>query len=132
MTRLFLVLFLLSGPAWSAEPVPIPVKVFVAAMFEIGKNTGDRAGEVQHWYERYWRDAAPIDVRGALNPVYCDADGVCGAVLGMGMGKVASSSSMQAILLNPRFDFSHAYYVLSGVAGTPPSRGTIGEVVWAS
>jgi purine nucleoside permease len=110
--------------------VPVCVKVFVAAMFEIGENTGDRAGEFQHWYERYWKDRTPIAIRGALNPVYCDADGVCGAVLGM--GKVASSSSMQAILLNPALDFSQAYFILSGVAGTPPSRGTIGDVVWAT
>jgi purine nucleoside permease len=109
---------------------PVPVKVFVGAMFEIGKNTGDRAGEFQYWYERYWKDAKPITVRGALQPVYCNSDGVCGAVLGM--GKVNSSSSMQAILQNPAFDFSKAYYVLSGVAGTPPSRGTIADVSWAT
>jgi purine nucleoside permease len=39
-------------------------------------------------------------VPGALQPIYCDADGVCGAVLGM--GKVNSSASMQAILLDPQ------------------------------
>ena len=115
-------------PAHAAEPVK--VKVFVAAMFEIGQNSGDRAGEFQHWYERYWMSSPPLQVRGALNPVYCNADGVCGAVLGM--GKVSSSASMQAILLNPQLDFSQAYFVVSGVAGTPPSRGTIGEVVWAT
>ncbi len=109
---------------------PIKVKVFVAAMFEIGQNTGDRAGEFQHWYERYWANAKPIAVPGALQPVYCNVDGVCGAVLGM--GKVNSSSSMQAIVLNPKFDFSNAYYLITGVAGTPPSRGTIGEVNWAT
>jgi purine nucleoside permease len=119
-----------AGSAQAADPTPIRVKVFVAAMFEIGANTGDRAGEFQHWYERYWKDSTPIAIRGALNPVYCDANGVCGAVLGM--GKVASSSSMQAILLNPALDFSHAYFILSGVGGTPPARGTIGEVVWAT
>src|SRR5262245_37567054 len=121
-----------TGPTTTASPAskPIPVKVFVAAMFEIGQNSGDRAGEFQHWYERYWKDATPIAVPGAMNPVYCNSDGVCGSVLGM--GKVNSSSSMQAILLNPNFDFSHAYYVISGVAGTPPSRGTIGEVNWAT
>jgi len=127
----FLALVLALGqPARAADPPAVPVKVFVAAMFEIGKNTGDRAGEFQHWYERYWKDSPEIKIRGALNPVFCNSDGVCGAVLGM--GKVASSSSMQAILLNPALDFSHAYFILSGVAGTPPSRGTIGEVVWAS
>ncbi|MBB6577329.1 purine nucleoside permease [Comamonas odontotermitis] len=109
---------------------PVQVKVFVAAMFEIGQNTGDRAGEFQHWYERYFRNAQPIAVAGALNPVYCNTDGVCGSVLGM--GKVNSSASMQAIVLNPQFNFDKAYYVISGVAGTPPSRGTIGDVTWGS
>ncbi|MEI9986332.1 MAG: hypothetical protein WDN69_26075 [Aliidongia sp.] len=121
-----------SSPSMAADPArtPLKVKVFVAAMFEIGQNTGDRAGEFQHWYERYWANSAPIPIKGALNPVYCNKDGVCGAVLGM--GKVASSSSMQAILLNPQLDFSQSYYILSGVGGTPPARGTIGEVVWAT
>ena len=122
-----------AGCASTSQPrvaEPVKVKVFVAAMFEIGQNTGDRAGEFQYWYERYWKGATPITVPGALQPVYCNTDGVCGAVLGM--GKVNSSSSMQAILQNPKFDFSKAYYVISGVAGTPPSRGTIGEVSWAT
>lgn len=114
----------------SEQIQPIPVKVFVAAMFEIGKNTGDRAGEFQHWYERYWKTARVIKVPGALEPVYCNEDGVCGSVLGM--GKVSSSASMQAILLNSNFDFSRSYYVLSGVSGTPPQRGTVGEVSWGT
>ena len=129
LPRWTLVLLLaLTAPLQAAEPTK--VKVFVGAMFEIGKNTGDRAGEFQHWYEHYWMNSQPIESKGALNPVFCNADGVCGAVLGM--GKVASSSSMQAILLNPQLDFSQAYFLLTGVAGTPPSRGTIGEVNWAT
>lgn len=127
------VVALAAGCASTPQPSvaePVKVKVFVAAMFEIGQNTGDRAGEFQHWYERYWKGSTPVTVPGALQPVYCNADGVCGSVLGM--GKVNSSSSMQAILTSPKFDFSKAYYVISGVAGTPPSRGTIGEVSWAT
>ena len=124
------VLMLLAPPAMAQTAEPIEVKVFVGAMFEIGELSGDRAGEFQYWYDRYWKDSAPIAGAGALNPVFCDADGVCGSVLGM--GKVSSSASMQAILLNPRFDFSRAYFILSGVAGTPPSRGTIGAVNWAT
>ena len=38
----------------AAQTQPTKVKVFIGAMFEIGENTGDRAGEFQHWYERYW------------------------------------------------------------------------------
>ncbi len=118
----------LSATVSSAEPVK--VKVFIGSMFEIGDNTGDRAGEFQHWFDKYWIDTEPQDVLGAFRPVHCNDDGVCGSVLGM--GKVNSSASMQAILLDARYDFSDAYYVLSGVAGTPPSRGTIGDVVWGT
>ena len=116
-------------PAQAVED-KIKVKVFVGAMFEIGENTGDRAGEFQHWYERYWSKTKPAAVRGAPKPVYCNTDGVCGAVLGM--GKVRSSSAMQAILLDPRFDFSETYFIISGVAGTPPDKATIGSVIWAT
>ncbi|GAA4226644.1 purine nucleoside permease [Sagittula marina] len=109
---------------------PVKVKVFIGTMFEIGENTGDRAGEYQHWFENYWTDAEAQDVAGAFRPVHCNDDGVCGSVLGM--GKVNSSASMQAILLHPDYDFSEAYYLLSGVGGTPPSMGTIGDVVWGT
>jgi purine nucleoside permease len=124
-------LILLLSPCWvNAKSKAIEVKVFVAAMFEIGQNSGDKAGEFQHWYERYFLQSKPIQVIGALNPVYCNDDGVCGSVLGM--GKVGSSASIQAILLNEKFDLSHTYFVISGVGGTPPSKGTIGDVSWGS
>ncbi|MEP4892438.1 MAG: purine nucleoside permease [Aliiglaciecola sp.] len=108
----------------------IEVKVFIAAMFETGENSGDKAGEFQHWYELYFKNSKPISVKGAHRPVFCNSNGVCGSVLGM--GKVGSSASMQAILLSPQFNFKNAYYILSGVGGTPPSKGTIGDVSWAT
>jgi purine nucleoside permease len=123
----------ITTPAVAAQISPqekIKVKVFIGSMFEIGANTGDRAGEFQHWYERYWTDSQPVTISGAENPLFCNADGVAGSVLGM--GKVRSSSSMQAILLDPRYDFSETYFIISGVAGTPPSRGTIAAVFWGT
>ncbi len=119
----------LAGPAPAADS-PREVKVFVASMFEIGEMQGDRAGEFQEWYEDYFAEAEPHAVRGAANPVWCSDDGICGSVLGM--GKVASSASMMAILLDPSLDFSNAYFLLTGVAGTPPDKGTIGAVSWAT
>jgi hypothetical protein len=82
----------------------VKVQVFIGSMFEIGQNTGDRAGEFQHRYERYFSQSKPVAVKGAPNPVYCNDDGVCGSI--PGMGKVASSASVQAIILNPQFDLS--------------------------
>lgn len=121
--------FALSSAVNGTE-TPIKVKVFIAAMFEIGANSGDKAGEFQHWYTRYFAKSQPIKVKGALHPVYCNDDGVCGSVLGM--GKVGSSASMQAIILDPRFDVTRSYFMISGVGGAPPSRGTIGDVSWAT
>ena len=45
----------------AAATAPIRVKVFVAAMFEIGQNTGDRAGEFQHWYCLLYTSPSPRD-----------------------------------------------------------------------
>ena len=114
----------------ASQPEKIKVKVFIGAMFEIGANTGDRAGEFQHWYERYFMKTEPVAIAGTENPFYCNEDGVAGAILGM--GKVRSSSSMQAILSDPRYDFSETYFIISGVAGTPPSQGTIASVFWGT
>ena len=68
----------------AANTKPIQVKVFIAAMFEIGAHSDDKAGEFQHWYQCYFNDSQPINVKGALKPVYCNNNGVCGGVLGMG------------------------------------------------
>jgi purine nucleoside permease len=118
-----------AGFAKSQSPV-IKMKVFIGAMFEVGANSGDKAGEFQFWYERYFSDSQAIRVKGAANPIYCNQNGVCGSVLGM--GKVGSSASVQAIILNEQFDVTNTYFIISGVAGTPPSKGTIGDVSWGS
>ena len=41
---------------------PIHVKVFIAAMFEIGENSGDKAGEFQYWYQRYFKNTTELVV----------------------------------------------------------------------
>ncbi|MDR0770001.1 MAG: purine nucleoside permease [Burkholderiales bacterium] len=109
---------------------PIKVKVFIATMFELDDGNGQGASEFRHWKKRYWQNTTPIAVRGAPHPVYGNRDGVCGAVLGI--GKVRSAAAMQAILLDPRFDFSEAYFMISGAAGAPPSKATIGSVIWGT
>jgi purine nucleoside permease len=41
-----------SASVCSARPRPIPVKVVVVAMFEVGNDTGHQPGEFQYWVER--------------------------------------------------------------------------------
>lgn len=110
--------------------MPLKIKAFIATMFDFDDGNGQGASEFRHWQKRYWQGVTPIAVRGAPFPVYVNRDGVGGAVLGI--GKVRSSASMLAILLDPRFDFSEAYFMISGAAGAPPSQATIGSVIWGT
>jgi len=107
----------------------IEIKVFIATQFEIGGVDSNEIGEFQLWYNRYFKDAPYYHVNGAEEPLWVNKDGVAGTILGM--GKVRSSSSMTALLLDSRFDFSRTYFLISGCAGTSPERGTVGSVYWA-
>lgn len=111
-----------------AMRAPIPVKVVVVAMFEIGKDTGDAPGEFQKWVER-----EHLSRRYALPAAYHDAlmndDGVLGIVTGM--GTLRAASTIMALGLDPRFDLSHAYWVVAGIGGIDPKFGTLGSAVWA-
>jgi purine nucleoside permease len=49
---LLLTLFPAIAPCADTSAPPIPVKVVVVAMFELGADTGDAPGEYQSWVER--------------------------------------------------------------------------------
>ena len=106
------------GVAACAKPPidePIPIKVVVVSMFEIGEDEGDRAGEFQLWKERqalterFEMPAAHHDL--FLNP----ETGVLGMVTGVGTARAAAST--MAVGLDARFDLSRAYWLIVGIAG---------------
>jgi hypothetical protein len=49
---------------------------------------------------------------------------------GHGQGGVVIVDASDPV--EPALRFARAYFILSGLAGIPPARGTIGEVVWAT
>src|SRR5882757_7643767 len=102
-----------TAPAATA-PKPVEVKVVVVTMFEIGADSGDAAGEFQLWHERQKLDlrfpfAHHHDL--FLNP----KTGVLGMVTGM--GSINSASAVMELGLDTRFDLSHAYWLVAGIAG---------------
>lgn len=112
----------------SAAHKPIEVKVVVVTMFEIGKDSGDQAGEFQLWYERQHLDerfkfAHHHDL--FFNP----KTGVLGMVTGMGTAN--SASAVMELGMDPRFDLSHAYWLVAGIAGFDPAKASIGSAAWA-
>ncbi|MBU1375003.1 MAG: purine nucleoside permease [Alphaproteobacteria bacterium] len=126
--RLFAIIACLLAPLPAlAQPKPIPIKVVVITAFEIGADTGDMAGEFQHWVERYPLTET-VKIPGIERPARLSKDGVLGITTGM-FGR--ARGSMAALLLDPRFDFSKAYFLMAGIAGVDPAAGSIGSASWS-
>ncbi|WP_022677678.1 purine nucleoside permease [Novosphingobium sp. B-7] len=114
------------GAACTAK---IPVKVVIVTMFEVGQDTGDEPGEFQ-----FWRERRKLDVRipfpQSHHDLFYNPDS---QILGMvtGMGSIRSATATLALGLDQRFDLSHAYWLVAGIAGVDPHQATIGSAVWA-
>jgi purine nucleoside permease len=107
----------------------IEIKVVVINMFEVGADTGDAPGEHQYWVEREHLDTvlpfpqAYHDLR--LN----EKTGVLGVVTGVGTARAAAT--IMALGLDPRFDLTHAYFLVAGIGGIDPRMGSLGSAVWS-
>ena len=101
---------------------PRPLKVLIIAMFE---------PEAAPWIAPM-KLAEAIPVPGLLpeSPALrCNADDVCLLTAGMGHANVAAST--MAVTLDPRFDLRQTYFLIAGIAGIDPARGTLGTAAWA-
>ena len=131
MRPLSLLLLFAAIPCVFAQttPKPIEIKVVVLNMFEIGADTGDAPGEYQYWVEREHLDTVLPFPQGyhdlRLNP----RTGVLGLLTGMGTAR--ATASVMALGLDPRFDLSHAYFLVAGIGGIDPAAGSLGSAVWS-
>ncbi len=117
---------LAAQPAQEASG-PIDIKVLILPKFENGEMGGDFPGEAQYYYEAYVQGGDEYDIAGGMpgHKLYVK-DGV--ALYVTGMGKVNSAMSTMAVLLDPRFDFSDAYILSTGCAGSTPEYTVMGDV----
>jgi purine nucleoside permease len=111
-----------------APPAPIRIKVVVVTMFERGEDTGDTPGEFQLWVEREHLDQI-VPLPAGYHHVRLNKEGVLGMVTGVGTAKAAAS--VMALGLDPRFDFSKAYWIVAGIGGGDPADVSAGSAVWA-
>lgn len=121
---------LISSQAYAKHKKPIEIKAVVMAAFEIGQDEGDTAGEFQNWVEKFplpEKIQAKDNVHGIYR--YDPKTHVLGVVIGE--GHINAAQSVTALVLDPRFDLSHAYFILAGIAGGDPYRTTLGTVAWA-
>src|SRR5271169_4341333 len=123
---LFLVIF--CAEFLHAQSVPIHVKVVVVTMFERGEDTGDVPGEFQLWVEREHLDQI-LPLPSGYHHVRLNKDCVLGLLTGVGTAKAAAS--VMALGMDPRFDFSKAYWLVAGIGGGDPADVSLGSAVWA-
>jgi purine nucleoside permease len=117
-----------NAEAMAATGKPVEVKVVVVTMFEIGADSGDVAGEFQLWHERQKLDVRyPFAHHHDLyfNPM----TGVLGMVTGEGTAN--SATAVMELGMDPRFDLTHAYWLVAGIAGVDPEDASIGSAAWA-
>jgi purine nucleoside permease len=106
----------------SQRAAPLAVKVLVINMFQL---------EAAPWIAAL-RPEREFRVPGLSEDyplVRCNADAVCQMTTGMGHANAAAS--MMAVIYSGLFDLSKTYFLIAGIAGIDPERGTLGSAAWA-
>ena len=124
---LILCLAFFGGSCFASQKNTIPIKVLILPKFEIGSLSGDMPGEGQFYYERYLDGGEAYEIVGGFgdNRLYVK-DGV--ALYLTGMGKTNAALSTMAVLSDDRFDFSDAYIISTGCAGSAKGTTVMGDV----
>ena len=108
--------------AAAAAAEPLAVKVLVINMFQL---------ESAPWIAALHADRE-IAVPGLSSDyplVRCNAAAVCQMTTGMGHANAAAS--VMALLYSRLFDLHRTYFLIAGIAGIDPARGSIGSAAWA-
>ena len=127
--------FLLSSVLFSVVPFDacqaetLRPKVVALAMFEIGEASGDVPGELQAWVERYPMPER-IDFPLGKESLFWNADDEVLVAL-TGGGVTHAATTLMALGLDARFDFSKSYWLVAGIAGGDPEDVSLGTAAWA-
>ncbi|HEX4375823.1 MAG TPA: purine nucleoside permease [Steroidobacteraceae bacterium] len=65
----------------------------------------------------------------AFPEVGCTDDGICQMTTDMGHANAAAS--VMALTFSDQFDLRQTYFLIAGIGGIDPDRGTIGSATWA-
>ncbi|MGL5003850.1 MAG: purine nucleoside permease, partial [Casimicrobium sp.] len=124
MKRLFtLVTCLLATQAFAQTPAapassPRALKAVIISMFP---------PEAAPWIEPFQlKEEIKVPGLSLDHPtIKCNTDDVCLMIAGMGHTNVAAST--MALTFDPRFDLRKTYFLIAGISGIDPTRGTTGS-----
>jgi len=101
-------------------PKPWPIRAVIIATFP---------GEYQLWGERE-KLTETINLPGVALPLHTNAEHTVLAMVS-GTTLINSAASVMVLGLDPRFDLTHAYILINGIAGVDPEDASIGSAAWA-
>ncbi len=128
-TAALALLALAARPAQAAPSKPIEIRVVIVTTWEAFKDGKDLGGELHAWQER-WPLKAALPFPVGVHPLQYDPKTHVLAVV-TGMATARAAASIMALGLDPRFDLSHAYWILAGTAGADPKAASAGSPAWA-
>src|SRR3984893_1162153 len=127
---LCLLLLFVTVTVAGAQQAPWPIRAVIVTTFEVGSDTGDVPGEFQLWVEREHLNQT-LDFPGGVHAIRTNAD-LTVLVIVSGTPRVNATASLMALGLDPRFDLTHAYWLINGIAGVDPNDASIGSAAWAT
>jgi len=83
---------------------------------------------LQYWVERDHLDRV-YPLPAGYHAARMNDDGEMAILTGQGTAHAAAT--IMALGLDPRFDFTHAYWIVAGIAGGSPDRVSLGSAAWA-
>lgn len=108
---------------------PWDIRAVVLTTYEIGQDTGDRAGEFQPWVEGE-KLSEKVAFPAGVHDIYTESTHhILYVVTGTTLSPAASS--VMALGFDPRFDLSKAYWIVSAISGFDQNVASVGSVSWA-
>ena len=105
----------------SATSKPWPIRVVIVTPMP---------SEFDHWGEREHLSET-VDLPGNTQPLHTNAEHtILGLISGASLPNAAGS--IMVLGLDPRFDLTHAYWIINGIAGVDPEDASIGSAAWAN
>jgi purine nucleoside permease len=124
----FALLMLLGVPALAAAR-PIEVRVVIVTTWNVDLNGRDAFGELHAWRTR-WPLTTELPFPLGVHPLLYDPKRHVLAIL-TGMATARAAASITALGADPRFDLTHAYWIVAGTAGVDPKVASAGSAAWA-
>ena len=106
--------------AASSAQQRIPIKVIVVAAFDV---------ELKRWISDLPLSVTIPFPQGFEDLNYNPNLQVLGVITGQ--GKAQAAASIMGLGFDPRFDLSHAYWIIAAIAGVDPHRASVASVAWA-